>query len=479
MRQFTISRVMLTSGVALYLAMLAGVARAQVETNVDTASKFYLSDLVPTVENISALPRDGKTRTLRFDITWEGSWRDDKNFDAAWVFFKVRAEGEKEWQHARLAADKVFNPDGYGQDPGGRRIEFLVPDGADGFTGVMVQRAEDGFGAVIARGITVVWDFTANKGVTKDTKVEVLGMAIGMVYVPAGAFYLGSGGLEQNGFFRYTDGSQQNQPYQVTSAGPIPTGRQSGKLWARSSVPYCQPGTELEDNGKIPASYPNGYPAFYFMKDPITREQYVTFLNALPPEQSAARWNEKHQAKGTVLRTGQAPDYKYEVGPATLGKGEYRFTLIDGLNWADAAMFASWAGLRPITELELEKLVRGPRDPIPYETGPSYWRISRFAEWDWFSKNLHPASIEYTVTAGPAGRKFTGTHGNGTITLPADWPQADGVGAGFRCTARATDKGRIWDLQGYRVSDRLDAAKVDPERYDQWRGARTAPKVNE
>ena len=57
------------------------------------------------------------------------------------MFLKARAEGATEWQHVRLAADNVLNPTGYGQERGGTRLEFVVPDGDDGFTGMFVQRA--------------------------------------------------------------------------------------------------------------------------------------------------------------------------------------------------------------------------------------------------------------------------------------------------------------------------------------------------
>ncbi|MFZ4395326.1 MAG: hypothetical protein ACOYOU_06825 [Kiritimatiellia bacterium] len=107
---------------------------------------------------------------------------------AAWVFFKVRANEGAAWQPVRLAADRVLNPTGYAQDPVSRpaaaasqvelrhflgqaksrneqiecrpdvfsppgeanvtRLEFLVPDGADGFTGLFMQRVANGAGTV-------------------------------------------------------------------------------------------------------------------------------------------------------------------------------------------------------------------------------------------------------------------------------------------------------------------------------------------
>jgi len=383
------------------------------------------------IENVTVAPRDAKTATVTFDISWQGSWRHEANHDAAWVFFKVRAEGQKEWQHVHLVADKVLNPRGYGQEKGGTPLDFIVPDGKDGFTGMFVRRAEYGIGKVAATKVTAVWDLTASKGTAKDTKVRVQAMGIEMVFVPEGAFYLGSGGTEPYRFYRYTDGTQHTLPYRVTSAGAIPTGRQKGKLWARH-------GAQPEDKGEIPAAFPNGYAAFYCMKRHITspRGQYADFVSALTPVQAAGRY----PASAAISKHG-------------------------GLSWADGAAFAAWAALRPMTELEYEKVTRGPMEP-GWDTGdeldhPSYWEVQDINGWR--------LPIERAVTVGNAkGRRFQGTHGRGTPTLPADWPQADAVGAGIRGGYGAAG----------RPSHRLRAATVAPDRTPGygWRGVRTAPK---
>lgn len=37
---------------------------------------------------------------VAFDLSWENSWRNDLNHDAAWVFIKFRAPQSNHWQHA-------------------------------------------------------------------------------------------------------------------------------------------------------------------------------------------------------------------------------------------------------------------------------------------------------------------------------------------------------------------------------------------
>jgi hypothetical protein len=73
------------------------------------------------------------------------------------------------------------------------------------------------------------------------------------------------------------------------------------------------------------------------------------------------------------------------------------------------------------------------------------------------------------TVANPQGRGFKGTHGNGTLVAPKDWPQEDAVGSGFY--------GGHGPVNGHPAT-RTEAARVAPERipFLGWRGVRTAPK---
>jgi len=168
--------------------------------------------LAVQISNAKAAPRDAKTALVSFDLEWDLSWRQEGNsHDALWVLFKVRPEGSAEWQPVHLVADKVKNPAGYGQKSG-TPLEFLVPADEGGAIGMFVRRAEYGYGLACATNVTAVWDFTANKGIEKDVKVEIRACAVEMVYIPEGAFYLNTGGFEPFRFYQYTDGTQHNQP---------------------------------------------------------------------------------------------------------------------------------------------------------------------------------------------------------------------------------------------------------------------------
>jgi len=57
----------------------------------------------------------GDTAVLEVTLRWDNSWRDDFNWDAAWVFFKFKKRGISEhWKHAYLGREghRVFPQSG-------------------------------------------------------------------------------------------------------------------------------------------------------------------------------------------------------------------------------------------------------------------------------------------------------------------------------------------------------------------------------
>jgi len=463
------------------LLLCAGVVQAQIQ---DPSVPEFVNDPAArdvNFKNVRLVPRDDKTATIVFDVTWTPSWRNDANHDAAWIFFKVRVAGSREWQHARLAADRVLNPKGYGCAQGNRKMDFLVPAGADGFTGLFIRRATQGSTCSITlNDVTAVWDLTAMPGITKETKVQIHALGLIMVYVAEGPFYLGSGGTESFGFYQYTDGKQDTLPFKVNGVGAIPTGKAAGRLWAR--------GAEPAEGGEIPATFPNGYAAFYCAYNPLSGSEYTHFLNLLTPEQSEARYHQTEEDVGPEKKTGHYMPWTGEIersGTVTnytyafvhyRPDGRMKHTGLRWLSWADAAAYMAWAGLRPMTELEYEKAMRGPRRPVQDEAHNSFWGIPTRG----VGQSGRPR--ERTVTAatleGWRPGTFLGTHGLGTLTLPADWPQENAVGAGFRGGYfNGYDGDALGGAEFSRTSNRKAAALVDAERRGGYgfRGVRTAP----
>jgi len=298
----------------------------------------------PQIGNITVVPRDAKTAQVKFDLTWPNAARPGVHHVALWVFFKVRAPGSTEWRHVRLTADKVLNPAGYGQT-GGVPMEFVVPDGKDGFTGMFMRRTRECKGTLVASNLTAVVEWGTNiqhptsntqhptpaplnsetrnlparhslgDGGTPDLRV----FAIEMAYVPEGPFDVGS--ARQNSKNRlfayagkdvtrtersfqtdYSDFADNTPPYRITGPGPIPTGRQPGKLWAQGLTP--------EDGGEIPATFPNGFAAFYCMRDVISQGQYAAFLNTLTDAQARERYYPDGHGP-EIARSGAPSNYTY------------------------------------------------------------------------------------------------------------------------------------------------------------------------
>ena len=368
------------------------------------------------ISNVGIAPRDAKTATVTFDIAWTNAYRFDSFHDAAWVFFKVRPDAKSPWQHARLTADKVVNPTGFSSGEG-TPLEFVVPGGDEGFVGMFVRLAKDGRGAVAARKVTAVINLNPEP---RTLPPEIRAFGIEMAYVAEGPFYLGSSVRRINCFYEYQEAGTNTPPYHVTSAGAIPTGKQQGKLWALGFLP--------EDNSQIPAAFPNGFAAFYCMKFPyLTQSFYADFLNTLTVEQAKKRWYVDGQGR-EIKRVVGPPLAGAPTRPSTSEGPTYVATSPDArtawLSWEDHAMVAAWAGLRPLSELEFEKAVRGLDAPEGTDAGLSFYGLQEVNVGNIYERQVTVATAE--------GRKFTGTHGRGIAELPADWPFAVKGGVAYR-----------------------------------------------
>lgn len=411
------------------------------------------------LDNVTVSPRDAKTAVVTFDITWTNAYRYGSFHDATWVFFKARAKGSVDWRPVRLAADQVVNPTGYSCGDG-TPLEFVVPAGNDpatglgagGAVGMFVRLAKDGRASVAARKVTAVVELNTEHG-TLNTSVRAFG--IEMCYVGEGPYFLGTGGKEANAFHAYVDGESgaATPPYRVTGTGAIPTGKQKGKLWASGITP--------ENNSEISALFPNGFAAFYCMKYPVINQAlYAGFLNTIPAEVAKKYWYDGYQGV-TINRVGSGHPYTYV---ATTPDG-----FCPWLSWRDCATVAAWAGLRPLTELEYEKALRGSENPTPREVGFSYWGLGFLNSLSYVERLVTPCL--------PTGRTFAGSHGQGEAFLPADWPKDAGAvvyrggygkGMHYYGLGHLLNSGRIKATVAY-----ADRRGLDP--INGFRAVRTAP----
>jgi formylglycine-generating enzyme required for sulfatase activity len=381
---------------------------------------------------------------------------------------------------------------------------------------VFIFRDANGQGSFSATGAQLRWNYGEN-GVNNDDIIDIRVFAIEMVYIPQESFYAGSGGTEASAFYKYP---ATTSPFQITSESEISIGTATDNLYYNFTP---DGGDQL---GPLPASFPKGYSAFYCMKYEISQQGYVDFLNSLAQIQAT-----KRKYTGTL--------YRYAITGATPGSYQTTnpYVACNYLNWADLAAYFDWSGLRPITELEYEKSCRGPLPAVPneYAWGTSEIANSQYTLGNSGANNEYIAAnysttagnatygsttplggsingpvrvgifagnssnsgrvtsgatyygimemtgnlLEHFVTVGnPAGRLFTGMHGNGALNTTGNadvlnWPGISSLGAGFR--------GGYWYIPALylMVSERSGAAGTDANRYhsDGGRGGRTAPSL--
>ncbi|GAB6278331.1 MAG: hypothetical protein STSR0006_03280 [Lentimicrobium sp.] len=358
------------------------------------ANNINVSNIKLTGQNTTAGVNFPDNYTLvQFDLSWENSWRISSvpnNWDAAWVFVKYRV-GSGDWQHAWL------NNTGHSSGTGTSATiaaGLRTPGTAFNATtnpalGVFIYRSTDGTGTFSITGAQLRWNYGAN-GVPDNAIVDVKVFAIEMVYVPAGNFYVGSGGTEEYAFYMYPT---TTNPYQITGEGAITVGTTNGNLYYPSYV-YGYGG---DQSGPIPADFPKGYAAFYCQKYEISQQQYVDFLNTLT----------QTQANNRKFTTSS---YRYAITGTTVGSYTTNnpYVACNYLSWMDDAAYSDWAGLRPMTELEFEKACRG---TVTQVTNEYAWGTATVASEEYTlgnpSANNEGIASNYSTSDGNASYSFT------------------------------------------------------------------------
>lgn len=293
---------------------------------------------------------NGVTMTVHFKLSWDNSWRDHYNWDAVWLFLKVYKE--ERWKPVFLSAS--------GHHVGNLWYSLGTESGKS--VGMFIYRKGVGSGDIgefEGRVVCEAGDITQEMLTSGNAQVLVQG--IEMVYIPWGAFSVG-------------DGVSTN-----TLAGNI------------------------DQLNALNTTYPNGYKGFYMMKYELSQEQYVTFLNTLTlTEQQALLGPLTDLQEGNYI-FGEAERPTHRNGIILYkreGRGGHRVFALnytrragvelkedinqedDGHNIAcnymtpaDLLGYASWAGLRPMSEYEFEKACR-PLVPATRIAGEYAWNTS-------------------------------------------------------------------------------------------------------
>lgn len=455
------------------------------------------TDLEVTYVETSRSSFNDRPPGLNLTVSWTNSWHNERNHDAAWVFLKFNQASA--YEHVYL-------------NPGSAQMlwkgDEAMPDAA-------IRVASDGTGLFVHAAEPYRGDLTYHLFVEQDTSRTPFGIeferleghGLEMVYIPEGGFTLGdpdTTALPYGAYYRSDDTGAFDGLYEITAQDrAIPVGPNDGHLYYRAGQPQYQG----DQQGPIPASFPNGYGGFYLMKYEVTQGSYVDFLNTLAP------------GAATQRAPYPAPEYAAHGGSIRMRDGRFHTDHPDRRNvywhWDDMMAFADWAGLRPYTEFEYTKAARGPLDPQPLEYA---WNTSStddvrrridpetqdavmldghdeqaltddnrryFGASYYWVMDLSGSMWEKVITPGDSvGRSFSGAHGDGVLSgSSADvesWPRGISGSAGYGYRG-----GGYYGEEAY-LSDFVPYSPIAFRRFGAWSGggrnaaygfraARTAP----
>ena len=283
---------------------------------------------------------------ITFNIKWDNSWKTNiapANYDAVWVFVKYQDCADKLWRHANLS------PTSANHTAGGTILKI---DGVTDGKGAFIYRKINGGGNIATTSIKLKMNIAAGNYDNYNFKV----MGVEMVNIPQETSYWIGDGASTGAFTQY----------EITGNGSISSG-------------------SIGTGNSAPAAFPKGWTSFYTMKYEASQEQYVEFLNTLTYEQQVRRSVASPDSPTATFAfyNSNRNGIKIKVpgsnasAPAVYGMdltpGDFD-DLNDGqniamnhLSYGDITAYLDWAALRPMTEIEYEKISRGPIAPVASE----------------------------------------------------------------------------------------------------------------
>ncbi|MFA5780596.1 MAG: SUMF1/EgtB/PvdO family nonheme iron enzyme, partial [Elusimicrobiota bacterium] len=353
--------------------------------------------------------------------------------DCVWVFVKYSTNGVGgPWLHCKVSTVS-----------------------AGGATSATLLNTSDKLGAFLfanknssywsSENVKLRWTVADNGLSVVPSSVTFRVMGIEFAYISTGSFVYNVANLGGTTFNNYPG-----------SAGPVTV----------SSIEHYPVGASN--------TWPNGFRAFYVGKYELSQRQYADFLNTVDPAGSSGATYYDSTLYNTweyyIQRDVSRPvgdRYYVQLGRDTLG--------CNYLSWADMTAYISWAGLRPMTEMEYERAARGRGDSRIYpwgdtdptgdtvetKSGTSYDCYLNYANWYDTANNLQnqdgPTPVGHylsglNISGGAVSRTNAQTgasqygisdlsgcnwehmincnstttplNGDGTLTPPASWPGA-------------------------------------------------------
>lgn len=277
----------------------------------------------------------GSGNIMTFTITWNNSWMTaaPNNWDAVWIFAKYQdCTDPATWIPVIFSTAAVHTITG-----GVLQVDPAVSDGM----GVFIRRIAIGGPANIGAAVTATLTMTTPAGGGAAYNFKVFG--IEMVRITPEDFQVGDG-VSASTF------SNNNITAAVQAAGIL-----GATLGGGAS--------------NVPATYPMRWD-IYCMKYEITQEQYVDFLNCLTYTQQQTRtvqW--PNVGPGNYVMYAGIARNRNQIVISTSGVASttpavystaYTCVPANFLSWADLTAYLDWSGLRPMTDIEFERICRGP-----------------------------------------------------------------------------------------------------------------------
>jgi formylglycine-generating enzyme required for sulfatase activity len=290
-----------------------------------------------TISNVSFGSRNPSTKTLvvTFDLAWENSWRNKINHDAVWLTLRLNNTASSPvYKKLCQVSAAGLNPEG-SSTGSASNLEFYVPvDKA----GAFLRRSSNG---AVANVNTTSAQLTINYdscGFSDSDQVSASVVGFEMVFVPQGSFYAGDFNTSAASL---NIGSGNSNPLAISSENAVAGEDANGYTFTAA------------------ATFPKGYKAFYVMKYEITEGQWVEFINSLPSDAARAAHdvtdNNHKNSDSVIARNSIACS-----GTPLTCSTQRSSRAANYLNWSDVAAFLDFNALRPVSELEFEKMARGP-----------------------------------------------------------------------------------------------------------------------
>ena len=310
------------------------------------------------LSNVSFVNVNPTTQTvgIRFTISWENSWRDSINWDAAWVIAKYKNPSTGLWRHVKMNTSGATN---------GTGVSANVQVYSDS-VGAFIYRNTISGGNFTDTNIIIYWKY-GNAGLTNLTNVEIRVFGQEMVYIPTGEFQCAHfmnynnnmwGGIVNphiKGPRMMIAGTSATFPIinsnllRVELASKYTVSYPNGVSTVKPDNIFTfninKNGLDFNNDSILDnVAFPTGFNPFYIEKYENSEQSYCDILNTLSSTQVANI--------GIAGSTIQLSGGTYFAGAPNRA-----------CNFAtDQRLFAlgDWLGLRPMTLFEFEKAQRGP-----------------------------------------------------------------------------------------------------------------------